>query len=179
MAVLEIQTNDAPVLRQKAAPIREIDADVHPFIEDMFETMYEAEGIGLAAPQVGVSKRIIVIDIEKHHPEYPRIALINPVITLTVGEELGEEGCLSLPGVRGMVRRSAIVKVEGLLPNGNKIEFDASHLMARVLQHEIDHLNGILFTDLLRPEDQELLEPRPESSENSGDENEDSLHGDK
>ena len=159
MAVLEIQTNDAPVLRQKAAPIREIDADLHPFIEDMFETMYEAEGIGLAAPQVGVSKRIIVIDIEKHHPEYPRIALINPVITLTVGEELGEEGCLSLPGVRGMVRRSAIVKVEGLLPNGNEIEFDASHLMARVLQHEIDHLNGILFTDLLRPEDQELLEP--------------------
>jgi peptide deformylase len=177
MAVLEIQTNDAPVLRQKAAPIREIDADLHPFIEDMFETMYEAEGIGLAAPQVGISKRIIVIDIERHHPEYPRIALINPVITLTVGEELGEEGCLSLPGVRGMVRRSAMVKVEGLLPNGSKIEFDASHLMARVLQHEIDHLNGILFTDLLRPEDQELLEPRPESSEKSGGENEDSLHG--
>lgn len=179
MAVLEIQTNDAPVLRQKAALIQEIDPDLHPFIEDMFETMYEAEGIGLAAPQVGVSKRIIVIDIEKHHPEYPRIALINPVITLTVGEELGEEGCLSLPGVRGIVRRSAIVKVEGLLPNGNKIEFDASHLMARVLQHEIDHLNGILFTDLLRPEDQELLEPPPESSEKSGDENEDPLHGNK
>ena len=179
MAVLEIQTNDAPVLRQKAAFIQEIDADLHPFIEDMFETMYEAQGIGLAAPQVGVSKRIIVIDIEKHHPEYPRIALINPVITLTVGEELGEEGCLSLPGVRGIVRRSAIVKVEGLLPNGNQIEFDADHLMARVLQHEIDHLNGILFTDLLRPEDQELLEPPPESSEKSGDENEDSLHGNK
>ena len=179
MALLEIQTNDAPVLRQKAAFIQKIDADLHPFIEDMFETMYEAQGIGLAAPQVGVSKRIIVIDIEKHHPEYPRIALINPVITLTVGEELGEEGCLSLPGVRGIVRRSAIVKVEGLLPNGNKIEFDASHLMARVLQHEIDHLNGILFTDLLRPEDQKLLEPPPESPEKSGDKNEDSLHGNK
>ena len=168
MAVLEIQTNDAPILRQKAASVQEINVDLQPFIEDMFETMYEAQGIGLAAPQVGVSRRIVVIDIEKHHPEYPRIALINPVITLTVGEELGEEGCLSLPGVRGMVRRSAIVKVEGLLPNGNKIEFDASNLMARVLQHEIDHLNGILFTDLLQPEDQELLEPRPESSENSG-----------
>ena len=179
MAVLEIQTNDAPVLRQKATLIQEIDADLHPFIEDMFETMYEAQGIGLAAPQVGVSKRIIVIDIEKHHPEYPRIALINPVLTLTVGEELGEEGCLSLPGVRGMVRRSAMVKAEGLLPNGNKIEFDAAHLMARVLQHEIDHLNGILFTDLLRPEDQELLEARPESCEKSGGENEDSLHGNK
>ena len=179
MAVLEIQTHDAPVLRQKAALIQEIDADLHPFIEDMFETMYEAQGIGLAAPQVGVSKRIIVIDIEKHHPEYPRIALINPVLTLTVGEELGEEGCLSLPGVRGMVRRSAMVKVEGLLPNGNRIEFDAAHLMARVLQHEIDHLNGILFTDLLRPEDQELLETRPESCKKSGDENEDSLHGNK
>ena len=168
MAVLEIQTNDAFVLRQRAVSVQEINADLHPFIEDMFETMYEAQGVGLAAPQVGVSKRIVVIDIEKHHPEYPRIALINPVITLTVGEELGEEGCLSLPGVRGMVRRAAIVKVEGLLPNGNKIEFDASNLMARVLQHEIDHLNGILFTDLLHPEDQELLEPRPESAEKSG-----------
>ena len=168
MAVLEIQTNDASVLRQKAASVQEINADLQPFIEDMFETMYEAQGVGLAAPQVGVSKRIVVIDIEKHHPEYPRIALINPVITLTVGEELGEQGCLSLPGVRGVVRRAAIVKVEGLLPNGNKIEFDASNLMARVLQHEIDHLNGILFTDLLHPEDQELLEPRPESSEKSG-----------
>ena len=169
MAVLEIQTNDAPVLRQEAAPVQEINANLTPFIEDMFETMYEAQGIGLAAPQVGVSKRIIVIDIEKHLPEYPRIALINPVITMTVGEELGEEGCLSLPGVRGMVWRSAIVKVEGLLPNGNKIEFDASNLMARVLQHEIDHLNGVLFTDLLRPEDQKLLEPQPESAEENGD----------
>lgn len=179
MPVLEIQTNDAPVLRQNATPVEEINADLQPFIEDMFETMYEAQGIGIAAPQVGVSKRIIVVDIEKHHPEYPRIALINPVITLTVGEELGEEGCLSLPGVRGIVRRAAIVKVEGLLPNGNKIEFDASGLMARVLQHEIDHLNGVLFTDLLRPEDQELLEPEPESSEKTVIKNEDSLHGDK
>ena len=169
MAVLKIQTNDSLILRQEAAPVEEISADIHPFIENMFETMYAAQGIGLAAPQVGVSKRIVVIDIEEHHPEYPRIALINPVITMTVGQELGEEGCLSLPGVRGMVRRAAIVKVEGLLPDGNKIEFDASNLMARVLQHEIDHLNGILFTDLLRPEDQELLESRPESSEKSGD----------
>ena len=179
MAVLEIQTNDAPVLRQRAIPVEKINADLHPFIESMFETMYEAQGIGLAAPQVGVSKRIIVVDIEKHHPEYPRIALINPIITLAIGEELGEEGCLSLPGVRGMVRRAAIVKVEGLLPNGDKIEFDASNLMARVLQHEIDHLNGVLFTDLLRPEDQELLEPQPEPSEKTVIENEDSLHGDK
>ena len=179
MPVLEIQTDNAPILRQKAAPVQEINADLPPFIEDMFETMYEAQGIGLAAPQVGVSKRIIVVDIEKHHPEYPRIALINPVITLTVGEELGEEGCLSLPGVRGIVRRSAIVKVEGLLPNGAKIEFDASNLMARVLQHEIDHLNGILFTDLLRPEDQELLEPQPESSGRTVTKDEDSLHGNK
>lgn len=179
MAVLEIQTNDVPILRQKALSVQEISADLPPFVEDMFETMYEAQGIGLAAPQVGVSKRIIVIDIEKHHPEYPRIALINPAIILAIGEELAEEGCLSLPGVRGIVRRAAIVKVEGLLPNGDKIEFDASSLMARVLQHEIDHLNGILFTDLLRPEDQELLEPQLESSEETVIENEDSLHGDR
>ena len=169
MPVLEIQTNDASVLRQKATSVQKINPDLQPFIENMFETMIEAQGIGLAAPQVGVPKRIIVIDIEKHYPEYPRIALINPVITLAVGEELGEEGCLSLPGVRGIVRRAAIVKVEGLLPNGDNIEFDASGLMARVLQHEIDHLNGILFTDLLRPEDQELLESQPESSEKNGD----------
>ncbi|MCZ6681487.1 MAG: peptide deformylase [Candidatus Poribacteria bacterium] len=162
MATLEIQTGDAPILRETAVPIPEIDADLLQLIADMFETMYAVQGIGLAAPQIGVSKRLIIIDIEEHHPEYPRIALINPVITMAVGEELGEEGCLSLPGIRGMVQRSATVKVEGLLPNGDKIEFDASGLMARVLQHERDHLDGVLFTDLLIPGDQQLLEPPPE-----------------
>ena len=168
MATLEIQVGNAPVLRQNSVPIQEIDADLLQLIADMFETMYAAQGIGLAAPQVGVSPRLIVIDIEEQTPEYPRIALINPVITHAVGEELGEEGCLSLPGNRGIVRRSAIVKVEGLLPNGDKIEFDASGLMARVLQHEIDHLDGILFIDRLIPEDQELLEPQSELPSEAG-----------
>jgi peptide deformylase len=161
---LEIQIGTAPVLRQKAPSVQEIDADLLQLIKDMFETMYEAQGIGLAAPQVGVSKRLIVIDIEKHHSEHPQIALINPTITMAVGEELGEEGCLSLPDERGIVRRAATVKVEGLLSNGDKVEFDASGLMARVLQHEIDHLDGVLFIDRLIPDDQELLESRPDST---------------
>lgn len=158
MAILEIQVDDAPILRQKAAPVKKIDADLLQLIQDMFETMYTAKGIGLAAPQVGVSKRLIIVDIEEYDPEYPPIALVNPVITKAAGEELGEEGCLSLPGRRGIVRRAVDVIVTGVLPDGDEVEFDANGLMARVLQHEIDHLDGILFIDLLRPEDQALLE---------------------
>jgi peptide deformylase len=165
MAILELQIDDAPILRQKASSVERIDDDLLQLIEDMFETMYAAEGIGLAAPQVGILQRVVIVDIEAHFCEYPLIALINPVITEATGEELGEEGCLSLPGRRGVVRRAIEVTVEGMLPNGKKIKFNADSLMARVLQHEIDHLNGILFTDWLIAEDQKLLEERKEEVE--------------
>ena len=158
MAVLEIKTGDIPILRQKAEPVTYVDDNILRLIEDMFETMAAACGIGLAAPQIGVLKQIIVADISPHFPEHPPMALINPLITEVSGEELAEEGCLSLPGLRGIVRRAGSVTVHAMLPNGEEIELSGNHLMARVLQHEIDHLNGILFIDLLKPEDQILLE---------------------
>jgi peptide deformylase len=158
MAVLDIQTGDIPILRQKAKQVNNIDDNVLQLIEDMFETMAAASGIGLAAPQIGVSKRLIVADISSHSPDCPPIALINPSITEVTGEELAEERCLSLPGHQGIVRRASSVTVQALLPNGEETELNGSHLMARVLQHEIDHLDGILFIDLLKSEDQELLE---------------------
>ena len=167
MAVLEIQTGDIPILRQKAEPVKHIDDNVLQLIEDMFETMTAAGGIGLAAPQIGMSKQIIVVDISPHIPEYPPVALINPLITRASGEELGEEGCLSLPEHRGIVRRASSVTIQALLPSGEEMELNENHLMARVLQHEIDHLNGILFIDLLRSEDQRLLEEE-EAKEASG-----------
>ena len=164
MAILEIQVGEnTPILREKVSPVEQIPANLPQLIQDMFETMRSAQGIGLAAPQVGVSKRIIVIDISHYNPDIPPIALINPVITNAVGEEMWEEGCLSLPGYRGIVRRAIDVTVKGLLPNADEIEFEASGLMARVVQHEIDHLDGILFIDRLILEDQELLEAHPES----------------
>ena len=163
MAVLNIVVGEnTPILREKASPVEQISANVSKLVQDMFETMRSAQGIGLAAPQVGVSNRIIAIDINDYHPEIPPIALINPVITRAAGEELGEEGCLSLPGYRGIVRRAMDVTVKGMLLNTDEVEFEASGLMARVLQHEIDHLDGVLFIDRLILEDQELLETQPE-----------------
>jgi peptide deformylase len=162
MPILELQLNDAPILRQKAAPIKHIDAKLIQLIRDMFETMHDAEGIGLAAPQVGISQRVIVVDIEEQFPQIPPLALINPVITKAEGEELAEEGCLSLPEQTGMVRRAMDITVKGVLPNGKAVAFEANSLLARVLQHEIDHLDGILFIDRLIPEDQVLLEERGE-----------------
>ena len=158
MAVLEIQTGDIPILRRKAEPVKHIDDNVLQLIDDMFDTMVAARGIGLAAPQIGVSKRIIVADISWLFEDCPPVALLNPSITAASGEELAEEGCLSLPGHRGIVRRASSVTIQALLPNGEKTELNVNHLMARILQHEIDHLDGILFIDLLRSEDQRLLE---------------------
>jgi peptide deformylase len=163
MAIQEIRTGEAdPILRQKAVPVEAIDESLLQLIDDMFETMREAHGIGLAAPQVGVSRRLIVVDISEMHPEYPPIALINPVIMKAEDEALGEEGCLSLPGVRAIIRRAENVIVRGRLPSGAEIAFEGTGLMARVLQHEIDHLDGLLITDRLIPEDQRLLKREPE-----------------
>jgi len=158
MAILEIQTGDVPMLRQQATPVKHVHTNLLQLIENMFETMHAASGVGLAAPQIGVSQRVIVVDIESHSPECPPIALINPVITAATGEALGEERCLSLPGHRGIVRRATSVDIEALLPDGQKVKLNGTYLMARVVQHEIDHLDGILFIDLLKPKDQALLE---------------------
>jgi peptide deformylase len=158
MAIFELRINKDPILRRKAVEVRNFDFSLSSLTENMFETMYESNGIGLAAPQIGISQRLIVIDIEEIDAEFPPLALVNPTITESSGEELGEEGCLSLPDFRAIVRRSTEVSINAQNIDGQAVHFSAQGLMARVLQHEIDHLDGILITDRLRPEDQELLE---------------------
>lgn len=158
MAIFELRINKDPILRRKAVEVRNFDFSLSSLTENMFETMYESKGIGLAAPQIGISQRLIVIDIEEVDAEFPPLALVNPTITESSGEELGEEGCLSLPDFRAIVRRSTEVSINAQNIDGQAVHFSAQGLMARVLQHEIDHLDGILITDRLRPEDQKLLE---------------------
>ena len=157
MAIFELRINKDPILRRKAVEVRNFDFSLSSLTENMFETMYDSKGIGLAAPQIGISQRLIVIDIEEIDADFPPLALVNPTITESSGEELGEEGCLSLPDFRAIVRRSTEISINAQNIDGQAVHFSAQGLMARVLQHEIDHLDGILITDRLRPEDQELL----------------------
>ena len=142
MAIHPILRVGDPILRQRAKEVDKITRGVKKLIKDMFETMYDAPGIGLAAPQIGVSQRVIVIDIDDDP-----IALINPVIVQKKGKQIGEEGCLSVPGERYDVERYDFVRVRGFDINGYEIEVEGDDLLARALQHEIDHLDGVLFID--------------------------------
>ncbi|MDQ0337556.1 peptide deformylase [Caldalkalibacillus uzonensis] len=145
MAVRAIVKYPDPVLREKAALVKRIDERLHRLLDDMAETMYDAEGVGLAAPQVGISKRIFVVDVGDEHG---LLEFINPEIIVKEGEQLGPEGCLSIPGVNGEVRRAHKVKVRALNRNGESFELEAEGLLARAIQHELDHLNGVLFIDI-------------------------------
>ncbi|HNR65071.1 MAG TPA: peptide deformylase [Atribacterota bacterium] len=147
MAVLKLHKYGSPILREKALPVKKVDEEVKELVENMIETMYVEGGVGLAAPQVGVSKRIIVIDTE----EEGVIVLINPVIIKREGESKEEEGCLSVPGIYSPVRRSSIVTVEAMDLNEKKIQITQEGFLAIALQHEIDHLDGYLFIDRLSP----------------------------
>jgi peptide deformylase len=153
---LDVRILGDPILRQKAAQVGDISDATRKLIRDMFETMYAEEGVGLAAPQVGVSERIIVVD--PHNDEVAAFALINPEIVDTSKEtEKGEEGCLSIPGLRDLVERSVRVVVRGTTVEGEPRELELSGLPARIIQHEIDHLDGILFFDRLSPLKRKLL----------------------
>ena len=136
-----------PFLARKAAPVSAVDDRVRTLIRDMFETMYAAEGIGLAAPQVGVGKRVIVLDVSPVDENVPPMAIVNPEILERKGSVAGEEGCLSVPGVQGEVCRAETVVVRGLDPEGKPLHLSAAGILSRALQHEIDHLDGILFID--------------------------------
>ena len=156
MALLPISTWPDPVLAKKATPVEVVDDAVRKLIDDMFETMYDAEGVGLAAPQVAVGQRIIVIDCAVRDPEEksplsPKepLALVNPNIVAREGGITWEEGCLSVPGYLDEIVRSRAVTVEGLDRNGAPLRIDATELLSVCLQHEIDHLDGILFIDRL------------------------------
>lgn len=142
MATRIIRTDDDPILRKTSRVVENIDERVLVLIDDMIETMYKADGVGLAAPQVGVLKRIIVIDVGEGV-----IELINPEIIEEIGEQCDSEGCLSLPGKSGDVTRPQRVKVKGLNREGKEVVYIAEDLFARAVCHEVDHLNGILFID--------------------------------
>ena len=148
MAVLKVLRYGDPALRRRAAPVGEVTPEVRATIADMTETMYDEVGIGLAAPQVGVSLRLIVVADEEGRGVQ---ALLNPAIVDRGGEATGEEGCLSIPGVFAPVTRSAWVQVEAQDVNGRPLALRATGLRARVLQHEIDHLDGVLFIDRVDP----------------------------
>lgn len=145
MALRIIVKDPDPVLREKSKPVPKITPNIHKLLNDMAETMYDAEGVGLAAPQVGVLKRVIVMDVGDEHG---LIELINPEVIGQEGEQFGPEGCLSIPGLTGDVRRAQKVKVKGLDRDGKEIVIEGTDLLARCILHEVDHLNGVLFTDL-------------------------------
>lgn len=145
MAIRIIVKEPDPVLREIAKPVASVTPNIRKLLDDMAETMYDAPGVGLAAPQIGILKRVIVMDVGDEHG---LIELINPEIIEKDGEQFGPEGCLSIPGLTGDVRRANQVKVKGLNRDGEEIVIEGTELLARCIQHEVDHLNGVLFTDL-------------------------------
>jgi peptide deformylase len=151
MAVLEIVKYPEPVLLKKAEEVRQIDGALHKRIEDMIQTLYAAPGLGLAAPQVGDSLRLFVYDlaVQEEAPETRRgpIVVINPEIIAMEGEEVEEEGCLSLPGYLEKVKRALRVQLKGLDREGKEIRLEGEGLLARLFQHEVDHINGVLMVD--------------------------------
>jgi peptide deformylase len=147
MARLQILEFPDPRLRTRAKAVPQVDASVRKLIDDMFETMYAAPGVGLAATQVNVHQRVLVIDVSETHDQ--PLALVNPEIVARDGIEETEEGCLSVPGIYETVRRADQVRVRALDRDGKQIEFDATGLLGVCIQHEIDHLDGKLFVDYL------------------------------
>src|SRR6056297_1554561 len=159
--VLEILTYPNELLRQPTKPVETIDEGIEEIIENMAETMYQAPGVGLAAIQAGIDKSIIIYDPEADPEKRGYQALINPVILSSEGETVSEnEGCLSVPDYRSDVARAATITVEGLDRDGNPVHFDADGLLSVILQHEIDHLHGILFIDRISALKRELYKKK-------------------
>lgn len=150
MALRNIREIGDEILYKRSKEVKEVTPKTKQLIEDMLETMYKAEGVGLAAPQVGILKRIAVVDIteEQNNP----IILINPVVIQEEGEQRGSEGCLSVPGKAGMVTRPNFVRVKAMDMDMNEVEYEGEELLARALVHEIDHLDGKLYVDMVEGE---------------------------
>ena len=147
MAIRNIRVDDDPILRKKSREVTEFNDRLFELLDDMKETMYHSGGVGLAGPQVGVLKRVVVMDVSEDRNEF--IELINPVITFEDGEQTGNEGCLSLPGLYGVVTRPNVVKVKAQNRDGKWCLYKGEALKARCFCHEIDHLDGILYKDKL------------------------------
>ena len=160
MAVLDVVKAGHPVLKQVAEPVEHVNKKLRVLIDDMAETMYKTEGVGLAAPQVAVAKRIIVVDDQSGSG---LIALINPEITHAEGSQVGPEGCLSVPGYFGAVERFNKVTVKGIDPHNKKVTIKAEGFLARIFQHEIDHLEGHLFIE--KATNLRLITDHPEEKE--------------
>jgi peptide deformylase len=159
-----------PVLEQMAEPVTEFDTpELKELLDDMWETMYAAKGVGLAAPQIGLPKRISVIDVSAGEDETKKVVIINPEITLREGSQVGEEGCLSIPGFREPVNRANRVVVRAQNEKGETIELIGEELLARALQHEIDHLNGILFINHLSTLKRDLIRRKVRKLQKAGD----------
>ncbi len=165
MPIRKIITVPDPVLRKKAKKVSSFDKGLKKLIADMFETMHDAHGAGLAAPQIGISQRVIVLCIHENDSSL-EIAIVNPEVVKRKGERVCNEGCLSIPGYVAEVKRSEEVKVKGFDANGKQIRIKGQGLLGQALEHEIDHLNGILYVDYLESQDQlTKLEPEMETGE--------------
>ena len=158
MAIRNIRQEGDEILKKKSREVEVIDDNVKELIEDMVETMHKYDGVGLAAVQVGILKRIIVIDI--YDEKTPIVKLINPVLVKQKGEREVEEGCLSFPNKFAKVKRPNEVVVEGLNENGDKVKIKATGLLAQALCHEINHLDGITFVDIMEPDTLQYVEPK-------------------
>ncbi|MCR5304343.1 MAG: peptide deformylase [Lachnospiraceae bacterium] len=166
MALRNIRIYGDDILSSRCKEVKEMTPRISSLIDDMFETMYDADGVGLAAPQVGILKRIAVIDVTGEDP----MVLINPVITETDGEQEGTEGCLSLPGKVAMVKRPNHVKVKALNRDMEPVEYEGTELLARAMVHEIDHLDGHMYTEFMEGDlmdVQDLIDQNEENGEGS------------
>lgn len=155
--ILKIVKYPEPVLSQPGEPVTEFDDELRKLVSDMFETMYAAQGIGLAAPQVAVSKRVTVIDLSGGKNPDEKLVLVNPEITFREGKQYEEEGCLSFPEIREKIQRAFKVKVRAQNEHGKWFEMDGEELLSRAFQHEIDHLDGVLFTKRMSPLKRDLV----------------------
>jgi peptide deformylase len=158
--VREILIWPDPGLKKKAAPVAKVDASLRELVNDMFETMYAANGVGLAAPQIGVLKRVIVLDTSPRQAESKPLAMVNPEIIVMEGETTYTEGCLSIPGEAEDVDRAANITVKFLTPEGEEVVLACDGLLAIAVQHETDHLNGTVFVDHLSTLKRELIRKR-------------------
>ncbi|MFB3896583.1 MAG: peptide deformylase [bacterium] len=159
MAILKIHYYGDPILEKPTTTINNITSKEIALVEDMFETMFTAEGVGLAANQVGINKRIVVIDASRGQMKKERITIINPEIVFYSKEiDSGKEGCLSFPEMEGTVERSLLIGVRAVNLNGDTIELEVKDMLARIFQHEIDHLNGKMFIERMLRADRQLLE---------------------
>jgi peptide deformylase len=164
----EILKYPDPTLKKVSQPVVEITGEIRELIDDMFETMYENEGVGLAAPQIGVLKRVIVLDVSPVVEGEEPLVLINPEIMEDEGEQESEEGCLCIPEFTASVRRAMRVVVRGIDREENELEIGAEGFLAKALQHEIDHLNGILFVDRLSPVKRDVFRRKNQKKSKSG-----------